>query len=509
MLKVTAGDKIEMSMETFFNLVNSATNNNNGQTLNTFTTSLVNIFANSTAIGGALKGQAAAINTGLTSNSAFTSFINPAPLTSGTNQAPRAYLNILFFDEQFKFDASRSNVTPINYQNNSKSPINKTGASGINVTKGGYIYIYFSNESATPVSFDNVMLTHTRSALLEETHYYPFGLVMQGISSKAANTLENKYKYNGKELQSKEFSDGSGLELTDYGARLYDNQIGRWTVTDPLSDQMRRWSPYNYCFDNPIRFIDPDGMAPTGPGPTVDFRVFQAALIAAESSIRKIDFPEESLRRTVASTNSNWANGDNKSIVASKGVTPSEAVNQFSSNPSGFKMDCNAYSSAVLLTALNSAMGSESFNTFINGSMSGTKNQFQLTTYGQTTGLSDKNSWVDVTGNGKLVDMKGVERSSSKVLADVDIGSVGNLHSSFLDGSGSPYLNENIVKVGQDQYLAQGLGEGVLSLKQVKSALVQVGVDAGYVQDTKKARAAAAKEIYVGAVVELNINVTK
>ena len=106
------------------------------------------------------------------------------------------------FNEQFKFTeegdvapvGSGSGTTPVFTQ------INKFFDEEVTITKNGYIYIFVSNESNLPVFFDNLLVTHTPGPIVEETHYYPFGLTMAGISSKALGKLENRFKYNENEF---------------------------------------------------------------------------------------------------------------------------------------------------------------------------------------------------------------------------------------------------------------------------------------------------------------------
>jgi RHS repeat-associated protein len=86
---------------------------------------------------------------------------------------------------------------------------------------------------------------------------------MAGISSKAAGGMKNKWKFNdGTELESEEFSNGSGLELYATEFRSYDAQIGRFHQIDALSEITENWSPYSFAFANPISFNDPLGLTP-------------------------------------------------------------------------------------------------------------------------------------------------------------------------------------------------------------------------------------------------------
>ena len=95
---------------------------------------------------------------------------------------------------------------------------------------------------------NNRVVVGQNGSVEEVNHYYPFGGTFASTSSV------QPYKYNGKELDRQ-----GGLDWYDYGARHYDAALGRWHVVDPMAEKYFGWSPYNYCANNSINCIDPDG----------------------------------------------------------------------------------------------------------------------------------------------------------------------------------------------------------------------------------------------------------
>lgn len=103
--------------------------------------------------------------------------------------------------------------------------------------------------------FDNLTVQHRTGPITEETHYYPFGLTMAGISSKAAGGLENKKKFVGQELD-----DDLGINLYQFTFRNYDCQIGRFIQIDPLADKYVYNTTYAYAENKFINSIDVEGL---------------------------------------------------------------------------------------------------------------------------------------------------------------------------------------------------------------------------------------------------------
>lgn len=136
-----------------------------------------------------------------------------------------------------------------------------------------YVFSYTDDLGNIRVKYAQNPANGNQIEILEEDHYYPYGLKHIGYNGNHTTwdvtpggqitlTPVNpflgdtyKYKFGGKEYQ-----DEFDINTYDFGARNYDPALGRWMNLDPLAEMMRRHSPYNYAFNNPIYYIDPDGM---------------------------------------------------------------------------------------------------------------------------------------------------------------------------------------------------------------------------------------------------------
>ena len=141
-----------------------------------------------------------------------------------------------------------STTTTTYYCNN---VVYENGVQKLLLTEEGYLSL---NDSKYHYNLkdhqgNNRVVINQNGNVEETNHYYPFG----GVFASSQNV--QPYKYNGKELDTKK-----GLNWYDYGARQYDAAIGRFTTMDPMTEKYYAVSPYTYCINNPIKYIDPNGM---------------------------------------------------------------------------------------------------------------------------------------------------------------------------------------------------------------------------------------------------------
>jgi RHS repeat-associated protein len=119
----------------------------------------------------------------------------------------------------------------------------------------GNTRIMFSDINGNGIVTQGLLPSSTTNEVTQENHFYAFGMNMESVWVNNASIVDNRYQYNGKEL-----NEDFGLNWNDYGARMYDATLGRWNAVDPMADAYQAYSPYVYVLNNPIRLIDPNGM---------------------------------------------------------------------------------------------------------------------------------------------------------------------------------------------------------------------------------------------------------
>jgi RHS repeat-associated protein len=117
---------------------------------------------------------------------------------------------------------------------------------------GGYIENGVYHYYLTDHLGNNRVVANQSGTVIQRNHYYPFGMAF--AEGTVAEQSKQPYKYNGKELDQMH-----GLNLYDYSARYYESAIGRFTTVDPLAEKYYSISPYVYCANNPLKYVDLKG----------------------------------------------------------------------------------------------------------------------------------------------------------------------------------------------------------------------------------------------------------
>lgn len=258
--KVMAGDVLNATVLYYHQ---GSAGGNATNMVNPLLLSLGQAISGGSAVNSLVKNNVSNVTAQLGGTGGFINTVQPGGSNPPGN-VPQAFLTIIFFDERFNFIPSADGGVA---QQQVAATVGSNGSSltlaNVKAPKNGYAYVYISNQSNNHVYFDDMQVHVTAGNIIEENHYYAYGLRIAALSSrKLGNTyeglLKNDYLYNEKELL-----EDADLNWYDYGFRFYDPQIGRFPQLDPLTFDYPYYTPYQFAGCEPIANIDLDGLEPS------------------------------------------------------------------------------------------------------------------------------------------------------------------------------------------------------------------------------------------------------
>jgi RHS repeat-associated protein len=237
---VYPGDSVKISAKARYDAPTANASSLSSQ----FAKVLLNAYGLQPPPGGEVGTRAAALNSwGITAAGGYAN-------GTGNDGYINAYVNIIIFDKNYKLVEFKA------------VPVTSSGtptliSTGYLVKEEGYAFLYISNEQPveTSVYFDDVTFMYKPTSIIQYNEYYPFGL-QTANSWTRENYTGNNYLFNG----------GTELNTTtgvmDLFYRNYDPALGRMNQVDPMAGKYPSYTPYNFSFNDPIYWNDPQGNDP-------------------------------------------------------------------------------------------------------------------------------------------------------------------------------------------------------------------------------------------------------